>query len=159
MGAKRQEALGGLTPQEELMCQYYCDVDSESFGKQTESYARVYISHPENYKRNSIWNLSSRKFQEPRVQDRVQQLYSLFASQITPESIKHSIKQIATHAQHDRDKLKAQELLGKTHAMFVDRQEVEVNIDGFALVDEEKRPEKGKVTHNKKEQGVHTQKK
>lgn len=138
MGAKRHEALGGLTPKEYECCRLYVMGPLDVRGNQTEAFKRTFCKDPngKKYKRNSIWNLASRFFLRAEIRDTVQEMYKEMNQELTEEYIKHQIKNIAQRAKKESDKLRGYELLGKTHAMFREKVEQEVKIEGLVLSEE-----------------------
>lgn len=127
MGAKQ---ANGLTMQELEMVKLYLDNTSPCFGNYSACFKKVYDKNNKLCD-VSIWTKASLKFNEPHIKEYIKEKVD---GEITEEWIKSQIRDIATSptAQY-RDKLKAQELLGKTKAMFTDKTEVDLKVEGLIL--------------------------
>lgn len=136
MGAAKFEALDGLTLKQTLLVDSYTNPESSTFGNKTASYWAVYKGR-EEVTDGSARVIACNYFKRPEINEAVNKKLRVFATEITPEYIKSGIEQVVKEAKHERDKLKGYELLGKTHALFVDKKEVDVNMQEILLSEEE----------------------
>ncbi len=127
MGAKRHAQLGGLTIAEEKMVQLYTNGGKGYAGNMSACYEEAYQWTGE---RHSLWTHASVKFREPHIQERVRELLNIYTS---PEYVKSKLHELSNESERDSDKIRATELLGKTHALFIDKNETEVTISALAL--------------------------
>lgn len=136
MGAKRHKELGGLTVKERRFVDLYVFGSSEFSGNASACYRHVYET---DAKDEVVWVEACNLLKKPAVKETLRDLMDTLTQ---PAIIKKGIL-AETTAEHSRDRTKAWELLGKTHAMFVDKQEVDVKINEIALSDEDFDDEKG----------------
>lgn len=136
MAGKRQEALNGLTIKEEKACQLYVFGGKETSGNAYASYNSVYNFKTKNLTKETIYTKAHHFFNQPHVAKRVNELLKQYADAITPELIKQRIKEISDGAPKESDKLRGYELLGKTHALFVEKQLIDVDVSGFVVEDD-----------------------
>lgn len=130
MGASREKALNGLTLQEEKMCQLYVHGGKAIAGNQSAAYQAAY-----NWtgKDTSLWTKASTKFAEPHIKDRIRELVSDWDE----HWVKARLAALAEDSDRDSDKIRATELMGKTHALFIDKNETHVDIVALELEDDD----------------------
>lgn len=134
MGAKRHPEIGGLTVQEEKMVRLYLFGPKDLLGNQSRCYEAVYVNESKEWKDSTLWTKACLKFTEKQIKERIKELLN---DSLTEEWVKSKLIKEVEEGEHARDRIKAVELLGKTHAMFKEKQEVEIKMQGITL-DEEK---------------------
>jgi len=130
MGASTQHNEKGLTIQELELCRLYCFGGREYAGDQSACYKKVYGSGEKPLTPASLWSIASRKFKLERVKETIKEM----TDQLDEMWVKTQLKELASQSQKDSDKIRATELIGKTHAMFTDKVEMDAKIEDI-LVD------------------------
>ena len=128
---KRFDSLGGLTIKEKRFVELYVNGPVKVAGNASECYRRVYAGE-KSMKTETVWVKSCELLAKPTVKEAVRRLLDV---EVNPETIKSMIK-AETRGEHARDRLKAAELLGKTQAMFAEKNLVTVEVQQLAVDDE-----------------------
>ena len=124
------------TPKELECVRLYRSILEPEFGNKTKAYAKVYDPDGKLSK-STVQSTASRFFSKPHVMETSTHIHDEVIAGITAESIKEGIAKVTKDATQSRDKLRGLELLGKTEALFVDKKEIAVNLEGLLLSDEE----------------------
>ena len=133
MGASTQHNEYGLTMKELELCRLYTQGERKYRGDQTACFVKVYKEGEEDkHTISTLWTYAHRKFSEPKIKEHIKRLTDAWDEQW----IKAKLEQ-ETRTEKSADRIRATELLGKTHAMFTDKVEQDVKIQDILLNDEE----------------------
>lgn len=134
MGASKKYTKKGLTVKELEMCRLYVSGGFEFAGNQTRCFEKVFVN-PEKQKftQGSLWTMASKKFKKPEIQVAIKEMLE----ELDEKWVKTRLKELSESSERPADRIRAVELMGKTHAMFTDKVEEEVKISQVLLDDEE----------------------
>lgn len=136
MGAKKWPTQSGidLTLEEQAFVDIYTDFNHKAFNNGTEAYIAAYKVDTSKIKRTMLWALASRMMSKPAIQEAILQKTK---TRVNPTWVLAKLESFANKATaKDSDAVRATELLGKAHGLFVDKTEAVVKMDKIAMGDE-----------------------
>jgi hypothetical protein len=110
-----EEELNVRIPDEEV--EVYCKKYLETFSR-TEAYKAV---HPETTHDSAVSN-GLRYFNYPKIQESLREMIQ--DKVMTSDELRTQLSNIARFSKKDSDRIRALELIGKTHGLFVDRTDI-----------------------------------